>query len=70
MSTATLPESHILIDEKGVAWVRGTRARVIDIVLDKLAWGWSPEEIHYQHYGQYSMAQIHAAFCYYYDHQA
>jgi hypothetical protein len=35
-------------------------------VLDKLAYGWSPEEIHFQH-PALSLAQIHAALSYYYE---
>jgi diaminopimelate decarboxylase len=41
---------------------------VIEVVLDRLAYGWSTEEIHFQHPGR-SLAQIHAALAYYYDHQ-
>jgi Protein of unknown function (DUF433) len=41
---------------------------VVEVVLDKRAYGWSPEEIHAQ-YPDLSLAQIHAAFVYYYDHQ-
>ena len=41
---------------------------MIEVVLDKLAHGSSPEEIHFQ-YPHLSLAQIHAAFAYYYDHQ-
>ena len=33
-------------------------------MLDKLAYGWSPEEMHLQH-PHLSMAQIHAALAYY-----
>jgi hypothetical protein len=42
--------------------------KVIEVVLDKLAHGWSPEEIHFQH-SHLSLAQIHAALSYYYDNQ-
>jgi uncharacterized protein DUF433 len=38
------------------------------VVLDKLAHGSSPEEMHFQH-PHLSLAQIHAALSYYYDHQ-
>ena len=34
-----------------------------------IAHGWSPEEIHFQH-AHLSLAQIHTALGYYYDHQA
>lgn len=46
----------------------GTRVKVTEIVLDKLAHGWSPEEIHFQH-PHLSLAQIHAALTYYYENQ-
>ena len=61
---------HIYLDEEGRAWIDDTNTKVIEVVLDKLAYGWSAEEIHFQHYGQLSMSQIHAALAYYYDHQA
>lgn len=45
------------------------RTKVIHIVMDKLANDWTPEEIHSQ-YPHLTLADIHAAFAYYYDHQA
>jgi uncharacterized protein (DUF433 family) len=60
--------AHIETDDNGVAWVRGTQVKVIEIALDKLAHGSSPEEMHFQ-YPHLSLAQIHAALSYYYDHQ-
>ena len=65
---APLPLSHIHLDEHGVAWIDETNVKVIEVALDKLAYGSSPEEIHFQH-PHLSMAQIHAALTYYYDHQ-
>lgn len=59
---------HIRLDEHGVAWIDDANVKVIEVVLDRLAYGWSPEEIHFQH-GHLSLAQIHAALAYYYDHQ-
>ena len=61
-------ESYIEIDENSVAWVADTRIKVIEIAADKLAHGSSPGELHFQ-YPHLSMAQIHAALAYYYDHQ-
>ena len=52
----------------GVAWVDDTNIKVVEIVLDKLAYGWSPEEIHAQH-PHLSLGQIHAALSYYHDNQ-
>jgi hypothetical protein len=42
--------------------------KVTEIVLDTLACGWSPEEIHFQH-PHLSLAQIHGALTYYYENQ-
>ena len=61
-------ESYIEIDENRVAWIADTKVKVIEIALDKLAHGSSPEEMHFQ-YPHLSLAQIHAALSYYYDHQ-
>ncbi|MBS1787089.1 MAG: DUF433 domain-containing protein [Acidobacteria bacterium] len=60
--------SHIEIDENGVAWIADANTKVIEVALDKLAHGSSPEEMHFQ-YPHLSLAQIHAALAYYYDHQ-
>ena len=62
-------DSLIEIDEQGVPWISGANTKVIEVVLDKMAYGWSPEEMHRQH-SHLSMAQIHAALSYYYEHQA
>ena len=64
---ATAP--HIERDDRGVAWIDETNVKVIEVVLDRLAYGWSPEEIHFQHPGL-SLAQIYAALTYYYDNQS
>jgi uncharacterized protein (DUF433 family) len=59
----------IELDENGVAWISGTRVKVIEVAVDKLAHGSSPEEMHFQ-YPHLSLAQIHAALAYYYEYQA
>lgn len=60
---------HIELDERGVAWVTDTNRKVIEIVLDRLAWGWDADEIQRNH-PDLPLAKIHAAFAYYYEHQA
>ena len=65
--TATFA-TQIEIDARGVAWLAGTKVKVVEVVLDKLAHGWSPEEIHFQH-PHLSLAQIHGALTYYYENQ-
>ena len=66
---ADITSSHIQTDAHGTAWIDDTNVKVVEVVLDRLAHGWSPEEIHFQH-PSLSLAQIHAALAYYYDHQA
>ena|SRR5437868_10117698 len=61
--------THISLDENGVAWITGANTKVIEVVLDKTAYGWNAEEIHEQ-YPYLSLAQIYSALAYYYDHQA
>ena len=65
----TLITTHIELDAEGRAWITGTKTKVIEVALDKLAYGWSPEEMCLQH-PHLSLALIHAALSYYYDHQA
>jgi uncharacterized protein (DUF433 family) len=62
-------EHYITLDERGVPWLIGTNTKVLEVILDHFAHGWSVEEIHFQH-PHLSLAQIHAAFVYYYEHQA
>jgi uncharacterized protein (DUF433 family) len=63
-----LTTAHIWLDERGVAWIDDTNTKVIEVALARIAHGWSPEEIHFQH-EHLSLAQIYAALGYYYDHQ-
>jgi uncharacterized protein (DUF433 family) len=65
---STVAVSHIEIDENGIAWIADANVKMIEIALDKLAHGSSPEEMHFQ-YPHLSLAQIHSALAYYYDHQ-
>jgi uncharacterized protein (DUF433 family) len=64
----TLTTAHIRLDERGIAWIDDTNTKVIEVALDMIAHGWSPEEIHFQH-AHLSLAQIQAALGYYYDHK-
>jgi len=64
----TTVTTHIWLDDRGVPWIDDTNTKVIEVVSDTIAHGWSPEEIHFQH-RHLSLAQIHAALGYYYDHQ-
>ena len=66
---AVEPISHVRMDERGVAWIDESNVKVVEIITDHVAYGYSPEEIRLQH-PHLSLAQIYAAFAYYHDHQA
>ena len=70
MDTEAAPaiKSHIWFDERGRPWIDDTNTKVIEVVCDHTGWGMSAEEIH-REYPYLSLAQIHAALAYYYDHQ-
>jgi uncharacterized protein (DUF433 family) len=59
---------HILLDAAHVPIIAGTTMKVVELVLDHLAYGWSPEELHFQH-PYLTLGQIHSALAYYWDHQ-
>ena len=59
---------HVVLDTSGVPIIAGTNMKVIELVLDKTAYGWSPEELHFQH-PFLTLGQIHSALAYYWDHQ-
>jgi uncharacterized protein (DUF433 family) len=59
---------HIVLDEKDVPIIAGTSMKVIELVLEKSAYGWSPEELHFQH-PYLTLGEIHSALAYYWDHQ-
>jgi uncharacterized protein (DUF433 family) len=59
---------HIVIDEAGVPLIEGTTTKVIELVLDVLAYGWSPDEIQFQH-RYLTLGQINSALAYYKDHK-
>jgi uncharacterized protein (DUF433 family) len=67
-AVATGVKNHVEIDENGVAWITGANTKVIQVVLDKLAYGWGPEEMHLQH-PHLSLAQIYSALAYYYENK-
>lgn len=65
---ATVSYPHIDISSAGVPFVEGTRTKVIEIVLDRLAHHWDAEEIQRQH-PHLTLGQIYAALAYYHDHR-
>src|SRR5436853_5273142 len=61
--------SLIELDKDGSPWIARANTKVVEVVLDKIAHNSSAEEMHEQ-YPHLSLAQIHAALSYYYEHQA
>jgi uncharacterized protein (DUF433 family) len=59
---------HVVQDERDVPIIAGTNMKVIELVLEKTAYGWSPEELHFQH-PYLSLGQIYSALAYYWDHK-
>lgn len=61
---------HISVDDRGRAWVSGTKVKVTTIVIDAIGPDrLSPEQIQAGR-PHLSLAQIHAALAYYYDNKA
>jgi uncharacterized protein (DUF433 family) len=59
---------HIEINGTGLATIVGTPTRVLDIVLDRIAYNWDADEIRRQH-PHLTLGQIHSALAFYYDHE-
>jgi len=71
MST-TLPMTtsfeHIQLDTNGVPLITGTTMKVVELVMAQQAYGWSLEELHFQH-PYLTMTQIHSALACYWEHK-
>jgi uncharacterized protein (DUF433 family) len=59
---------HVELDSLGVPILAGTTMKVVELVMAQMAYGWSPEELHFQH-PYLSLGQIHSALAYYWDHK-
>ena len=65
-STGTTYE-HVQIDADGAPIIAGTTMKVVELVMAQMAYGWSPEELHFQH-PYLSLGEIYSALAYYWDH--
>ena len=68
MTIAATRYEHIILDHQGVPVISGTTMKVIELVLEQEAHGWSAEELRFQH-PYLSLGQIHSALAYYWDHK-
>jgi uncharacterized protein (DUF433 family) len=68
MSLIETRYEHVILDEDNVPIIAGTNMKVIELVLEKTAYGWSPEELYFQH-PYLTLGQVYSALAYYWDHQ-
>ncbi len=59
---------HVILNGDNVPVIAGTNMQVIELVLGRMAYGWSPEELYFQH-PYLTLGQIHSALAYYWDHK-
>jgi len=55
---------YIELDDNGIALIVGTTMKVSELITSHLAYGWSPEELHFQ-YPHISLSKIYSALAYY-----
>jgi len=68
MSVVETGYQHVVLDDAGVPHIASTTMKIIELVLDQTAYGWSAEELRFQH-PYLSLGQIHSALAYYWDHK-
>jgi uncharacterized protein (DUF433 family) len=68
MSHTSTRYEHVVLSEDGVPVIAGTTMKIVELVLEQTAYGWSAEELRFQH-PYLSMGQIHSALAYYWDHK-
>lgn len=59
---------HIVLDAHGVPWIEGANTKVVELVAQAKAHGWSAEELTYQH-PHLTLGQVYSALAYYADHR-
>lgn len=68
MVVVATKNEHIILNEDKTPIIAGTNMKVIELVLEKNAYDWSPEELHFQH-PYLTLGQIYSALAYYWDHR-
>jgi len=59
---------HVEIHDDGVPYIAGTTMKVVELVEAQQAYGWSPEEVHFQ-FPHLTLGMVHGALAYYWDHR-
>ena len=47
MSLVETRYEHVILNEAQVPIIAGTNMKVVELVLERTAYGWSPEELHF-----------------------
>lgn len=68
MTLTKTEHKYVELDQRNVPIIAGTTMKVIELVTGQIAYGWSPEELHFQH-PYLTMSQIYSALSYYWDHK-
>lgn len=59
---------HIVLDDQGQPTIAGTTMKVRELVAERLAWGWSAEELLINH-PDLTLGMIYSGLAFYADHQ-
>jgi uncharacterized protein (DUF433 family) len=68
MPTTPTEYKHIVLNDQAIPVIENTSMKVLELVMAKQAYGWTPEEIQVNH-RYLSMSQIHAALAYYWENK-
>lgn len=68
MTSITTPHKYVQLNESNVPIIAGTTMKVVELVMAQIAYGWSPEELQFQH-SYLTMSQIYSALAYYWDNK-
>ena len=60
---------HVVLDEGNQPIIAGTTMKIKELVAERLAWGWSAEELFINH-PDLTLGKVYSALTYYADHQA
>lgn len=68
MAIAQTRYQHIVLGADKIPAIAGTTTKVVELIVERLAYGWSAEELLFQH-PHLTLGQIYSALAYYSDHQ-
>jgi uncharacterized protein (DUF433 family) len=68
MTYTTTDYKHIQITDANIPIIADTTMKVVELVTAQQAYGWSPEELHFQ-YPHISLGKVYSALAYYWDHK-